>query len=745
MLENREVETVYSTLREAIIEHIPTGDLLLVDEAYEFSRKAHRGQVRVSGEDFVNHPVEVALILAELEIDIVTIIAALLHDVVEDTDVTLGDIETEFGPEIAKLVDGVTKLSKLEGRSREEEQAENLRKMFLAMAQDIRVVLIKLADRLHNMRTLEHLSPESRRRIAQETLDVFAPLAHRLGIFRIKWELEDLALRYLEPEKYSELVELVAKERDEREAYIRRVGLILEKRLKEAGIEAEIFGRPKNYYSIYRKMYEQGRSFEDIYDLLALRVIVNTVKDCYGALGIVHTLWKPIPGRFKDFIAMPKSNMYQSLHTTVVGPDGEFFEIQIRTWEMHRTAEYGIAAHWKYKEGGRTDKEFDEKLSWLRQILDWQNELKDAREFMESLKIDLFENEVFVFTPKGDVIDLPAGATPIDFAYAIHTDVGHRCIGAKVNGRIIPLDYKLRNGDMVEILTSKGAAGPSWDWLALAKTSTARNKIRQWFKKERKEEFIEKGRESLEREIVRQGWDVKQLWREKWLLEIAEKLNGQEVDDLLLAIGFGAASAIQVAHKLIDFYRRETSSLEEQVELPVVRTKVEKGKSSGGVRVEGIDNALVRFSRCCNPIPGDRVIGYVTRGRGVSIHRTDCPNMSQYMQEKERLIEVAWENLDASYYPVEIAVSAVDRPGLLSDVAKVVADTKTNILSAKARADKHGGYATIDLILEIRNLKELEQITRRISGISDVTGVERVIRDNGRADASQSRRAGDAG
>jgi len=718
-------------LLDLVRDYNPDADTGLLERAYRFSRRAHEGQRRASGEEYIEHPLAVAVILAGIGLDVQSLAAALLHDVVEDTDVTLSRVEAEFGDEVTLLVDGVTKLGRLESRTREEEQAENLRKMFLAMAVDIRVILIKLADRLHNLRTLGHLSPDRRRAVAAETLEVFAPLAHRLGIYRLRWELEDRALSYLEPERYSELTELVAKGRAERQAYIDRVIDTLRQRLDAAGIKGEIKGRPKNFYSIYRKIYEQGREFSEIYDLIAVRIIVETVKDCYGVLGTVHSIWPPIPARVKDFIAVPKSNMYQSLHTAVVGPDGEPFEIQIRTIAMHRTAEYGIAAHWRYKEGGRTD-EFDAKLSWLRQMLDWQQEQRDPKEFLESLRTDLFSDQVFVFTPRGDVIDLSAGATPIDFAYRIHTDIGHRCAGAKVNGNMVPLTYRLRNGDIVEILTNKQGR-PSWDWLALVRTSNARNRIRQWFKKERREEYVAAGRDSLEREVRRMGQDWVQLFKDDWVDQVVRRYNCGTEAELFLAVGCGAVSAGQVVRRLQDLQRQKQDRAVQEQELVRPRVDAESRRSSpattDGVRVRGIDNVLVRFGRCCNPIPGDPIIGYITRGRGVSIHRIDCPNMAQYSQDRERLIEVSWDRVDAASYPVAIVVVAGDRPGLLLDIAAVVADTDANILSARARTETGGGRAVIDLVLEIRNTEQLDYTTNRIRRVRGVTEVRRVVRE----------------
>ncbi|MFZ5626886.1 MAG: RelA/SpoT family protein, partial [Bacillota bacterium] len=627
----------------------PQADLSLVEKAYQKAAAAHAGQVRQSGEPYISHPLAVAYILAQLELDLVTIAAALLHDVVEDTEVTLEEIRQEFGDEVALLVDGVTKLSRIEYRSKEEQQAENWRKMLLAMARDIRVILIKLADRLHNMRTLKFQSPRKQKEIAAETLDIYAPLANRLGIFRIKWELEDLSLRYLEPEMYYELVERIAKKRTEREALINQVIKELSERLAAVGIGAEISGRPKHFYSIYKKMWQQQKDLSEIYDLIAVRVIVDNVKDCYGTLGIVHTLWTPVPGRFKDYIAMPKQNMYQSLHTTVIGPNGEPLEVQIRTWEMHRTAEYGIAAHWRYKEGIKEPGELDEKLTWLRQILEWQRELGDAKEFIENLKIDLFDESVFVFTPKGDVIELPAGSVPIDFAYRIHTDVGHRCVGAKVNGKIVPLDYKLKNGDIVEIITSRQAA-PSRDWLQLVQTPQAKNRIKQWFKREKREENILRGRELLEKEARKAGLELEDIKQER-LQEICRKFTVSSPEDLLAAVGDGTFTAVQVLNKIKELkeerekaQRPKTAASELQEAQDVVKPWKGGGRANQGIMVLGMDNLLVRLARCCSPVPGDPIVGYVTRGKGVSVHRADCHNVVNFQEtEKERIIEVTWE------------------------------------------------------------------------------------------------------
>ena len=693
-------------------------------KAYNFADEAHRGQLRNSGEEYIHHPIEVAYILAELEMDESTIIAALLHDVAEDTNKTLINIKNEFGEEVANLVDGVTKLGKIAYKNKMEVQVENLRKMFLAMAKDIRVVLIKLADRLHNMRTLTYQSEKKQKEIAQETLEIYAPLANRLGIFRIKWELEDLAFRYLNPQEYYDLVERIAFKRKEREDQIKSVIEQLSAKLKEVGIKADIAGRPKHFYSIYKKMITQNKSLSEIYDLTAIRVIVDSVNDCYGALGIIHTLWKPIPGRFKDYIAMPKPNMYQSLHTTLIGNHGEPFEIQIRTWEMHRTAEYGIAAHWKYKEGKQDEKtNFEQKLSWLRQLLEWQQESRDAGEFMESLKVDLFDDTVFVFTPKGDVIELPAGSCPIDFAYRVHTDVGHSCIGAKINGRIVPLDTKLQNGDIVEILTTKTPTGPSRDWVCLVKTSQARNKIRQWFKKEEREKNIFRGREGLEREARKLGLDPNITLKAENITKLAKLFNLNSIDDFYATLGDGAITFKRALARLKD------EILKDEIEdVPYISPTEQKKvtKSSNGVRVKGIDNILIRFSRCCNPLPGDEIIGFITKGRGLSVHRKDCSELiSMAADKQDRLIEVEWENNIDSVYPVDIEIVGMDRPRLVSDIMNAITENRTHVLEINARVAKNK-MARIQLKIEARNLEHLKFVLQRVRRIKDVTVVKRI-------------------
>ena len=698
-----------------------------IKEAYAFAESAHKSQIRSSGEPYIIHPLEVALILMDLGLDVDTIVAGLLHDVVEDTGVPIEELIKLFGAEVAGLVDGVTKLGKIAFKTKEEQQAENLRKMFLAMAKDIRVIIIKLADRLHNLRTLEYVDEEKQREKAYETLEIYAPLAHRLGIFKIKWELEDTSLRYIDPKGYYDLVEKIAIKRRDREKYIQEIIETLKQKLDEMNIEAEIEGRPKHFYSIYRKMYMQHKDFEQIYDLLAIRVIVNTVKDCYGVLGVVHTLWKPIPGRFKDYIAVPKPNMYQSLHTTVIDSRGELFEIQIRTWEMHRTAEYGIAAHWKYKEGKKSSSDFDEKLAWLRQLLEWQSDLKDAREFMESLKIDLFTDEVFVFTPKGDVVDLRKGATPLDFAYSIHSDVGNRCVGAKVNGRIVSLDYVLQTGDIVEILTSSSSSGPSRDWLNIVKTSQAKNKIKQFFKRERREENIEKGKEMLEREAKRQGYSLSQLLPKDWPEAVWRKYGFNSAEDMYAALGYGGITTNQILFRLIDEYKKANKQERAEDLTAKKDTKPQKVYTANdkGVKVKGIDNLMIRFSKCCNPVPGDEIIGYITRGRGVSIHRADCINLKDPLVEAQRLIEVEWVDEYRASFSSEIQILARDRQMLLADITKAMSDMKINVTAVNARTTRDK-QVVINIMIEINDIEQLRKVIKQLKKIDDVSDAYRV-------------------
>ncbi len=697
-------------------------------KAYEFAARAHVGQTRLSGEDFVEHPVAVARILSEMEGDVETLCAALLHDVVEDTSVRLDEIRSVFGDGVAKLVDGVTKLSRIEFRSRVEEQVSNLRKMFLAMAEDWRVVVIRLADRLHNLRTLFALPPDRQLRTAVETLEIYAPLAHRLGIWRLKWELEDLAFKYAEPEEYRSLTKKIAARRSEREAEADTVMSGLRERIAEEGIQCDVQGRAKNLYSIYRKMKSQGKDLSEIYDLIAVRVIVESVTDCYEALGICHTLWRPLPGRFKDYIAMPKSNGYQSLHTSVVGPLGEPFEIQIRTKDMDRTAEYGSAAHWRYKERVQKTRDhvFEQKMSWLRQLLEWQREMTDAREFMEALKIDVFNDEVFVFTPKGDVVDLPVGSTPLDFAYKIHTDIGHHCVGAKINGRIVPLSRKVSTGDIVEILINRQSLGPSRDWLEIVKTPQARSKIRAFFKKQLREEEIAKGKQALEKEVLqRLGVSPGALLETGAFDAVLEKLGYPDMENLYAAIAYGGISPIHVTTRLRDeALRLKPDLLPHKEEAPRSLEKRHRGPEEA-IMVKGMKDILVRLARCCNPVPGDAIIGYITRGRGVSVHRLDCPSLQSYT-DKERFIEASWIEVKEAAFPVEIAVEGADRPGLFADVTSVIAGLGANILSASAKGQPSGD-ARVDITFEIHDVSELEQALGRIRQVKGITSVSRAF------------------
>lgn len=708
-----------------IEQYNPQADLNKIIKAYNFAERAHEGQYRKSSERFFEHPYNVAMILADLSMDSETIIGGLLHDVIEDTSVTYEEIASEFGEGIAYLVEGVTKLKKLKYRTKQENQAENLRKMVIAMSKDIRVIIIKLADRLHNIRTLDYMDEGKRKEKALETLEIYAPIAHRLGISKIKWELEDLSLRYLDPEGYYDLVEKVSKKRREREAYIKLIIDTLSTKLKDMGLESEISGRPKNFYSIYKKMVYQNKSFEQIYDLTAIRVIVNSVKDCYGVLGIVHTLWKPIPGRFKDYIAMPKPNMYQSLHTTVMGPQGEPFEVQIRTWEMHRTAEYGIAAHWKYKEGILKTDDFDKKLSWLRQLLEWQKEMKDPKEFMESLKIDFFTDEVFVFTPKGEVINLPAGSTPIDFAYRVHTAVGNNCIGAKVDGKIVPIDYKLKNGNIVEILTSPNNNGPSRDWLKIVKSSQAKTKIKQWFKKEERAQNINRGKQLLEKEVKRQGYKLTEILKDEWMKNISNRLSLNSVDDLYAALGYGSITLSQIVTRLKENYREYYKKDNEKLNIAKKVKEKSRHDVTQGVTVKGVDNIKVRFSKCCNPVPGDEIIGYITRGRGVSIHRKDCANIAD-LNIKERFIEVEWDTDKKISYQAEIQIKASDRSGLLSEITQLLTQSNLSVTSLNARTNKEK-LVMINMTLEIKDLEQLKNIMKKIKKFRGVIDVYRVI------------------
>lgn len=717
------------TLLAKIRKYHHADDLQMVEKAYAYAEEKHKGQLRKSGEPYFTHPVHVAHILADLELDPQSICAALLHDVIEDTDATYEDISTEFSESVAMLVDGVTKLGKIPTTSKEEQQIENLRKMFFAMTKDIRVIVIKLADRLHNMQTLKFMPEYKQREIARETLEVYAPLAHRLGMSKIKWELEDTALRFIDPVAYYEIVDKISQKRSERESYIEDIMNILKERLTETlGLEPHIEGRAKHFYSIYRKMFMQNKSIDELYDLFAVRVIVDTVAECYAVLGAVHDLFKPIPGRFKDYIAMPKPNMYQSLHSTLIGPGGTPFEIQIRTWEMHHTAENGIAAHWKYKEGISGSSDMDEKLEWIKQLLELQKET-NAEEFMQALKIDMFSDEVFVFTPKGDVVGLPINATPIDFAYAIHSAVGNRMTGAKVNGKIVTLDYNLKNGDIVEVITSKVAAGPNLDWIKICKTSQARNKINQWFKKVNREENIAKGKETLERDLKKSSIPVSYLDDKELIQNLSKKYGFNNIDDLFAGIGYGSTNAA----RFVTRFKTECKKLIAADEMltpadiiPMVVKTTTKPNNSGVV-VEGIDNCLTRFSHCCNPVPGDKIVGYVTRGRGVAIHRADCINVLNALnneQESTRFIPVHWADGTDSSFKSSLTVTASDRSMLLLDMMTAFADIKIPITNVNARTGKNN-LAIIEITVEITDTEQLDKAIKKIKNVDGVLSIVR--------------------
>jgi guanosine-3',5'-bis(diphosphate) 3'-pyrophosphohydrolase len=695
-------------------------DFDLINRAYLLAEEKHRGQKRNSGEDYIIHPLHVALILADMNMDTPTIIAGLLHDVIEDTDVTYEEVKDEFGEEIADLVDGVTKLKKLNYKNKEEKQAENIRKMVLAMAKDIRVIIVKLADRLHNMRTLEYMTEKKKIEKATETIEIYAPIADRLGMSKIKWELEDLSLRYLDKDGYYELVEMVNKRRSEREELINGLIDTLYEHLKEVGIECEISGRPKNFYSIYKKMNKKGKLFDEIYDLSAVRVLTNSVKDCYGALGVVHSLFKPIPGRFKDYIAMPKPNKYQSLHTTVIDSNGETFEVQIRTYEMHQTAEYGIAAHWKYKAGVNKTTSFDENLTWLRQLLEWQKDVNDPNDFMDTLKIDFFADEVFVFTPSGDVLNLPEGSTPIDFAYRIHTQVGNTCVGAKINGRIVPLTYKLKSGNIVEVITNPNSA-PSLDWLKIVKSPQARKKISQYFKVKDRDKNIERGRDLIEKEAKRQGYQVHSIVKDEWLEEVRSKMNFSTIDDLYAALGFGTITINQVFAKLTDIYNRYNKK---EVDVKSTENISRRNLNNQGIEVKGVDGVNVRIAKCCTPVPGDDIIGYITIGRGISIHRKDCQNIINNT-DPSRLVEVHWQNTDSASYQASLEIRAVDKGNLISDIAIKVSDLKLNISYLNAKTLKNGDVV-INITVDITDTSELERLIEKLKRVDNVLDVYRI-------------------
>ena len=727
-MEFKDKDVEFKHLIDTIHTYLPQAKCDDVTKAYNLAEEAHKDQRRVSGEPYIPHPLAVAQILADMKIDTTTITASLLHDVVEDTSYTLEDIKKMFGKEVAFLVDGVTKLSRLNYRTKEDQQLNSMRKMFLAMAKDVRVVVIKLADRLHNMRTLRYMRSDKQKRIAQETLEIFAPLAHRLGIFNIKWELEDLSFRYLEPDKYYDLVDQMKQKRHVREEIVNEAIDVLKKALDEAHIHCEINGRPKHFYSIYKKMKKDNRDLSQVYDLFAIRVIVDDVKDCYGVLGIVHSLWKPLPYRFKDYIAMPKPNNYQSLHTTVIGTRGQPVEIQIRTWEMHRIAEYGVAAHWRYKEGNQTANKdaFDEKMGWLRNLLEWQD-TSNPKEFVNALKLDAFSDEVFVFSPRGDVIDLPQGSIPIDFAYRIHTDVGHRCVGAKINGKIVPLDYKLKNGDIVEIITSK-VGKPSLDWLNIVGSSESRSKIRSWFKKENREENIAKGLDALERECKRLGHDWKALNVGGRLGRVAKQMNAGSEDDLVAAVGYGGFAVNTVLIKLLELHKKDLQKQEEKTNslaaLEKLKTKKPVKHNGTGILVKGEPGLLVRLAKCCSPVPGDPIIGFITRGRGVSVHRADCPNVTHGQNDVDRLIDVEWDYDGNERFEVNMEIVAYDRTGIMAEIMATLAEMKISILSVNAKTSDTKNV-TIHMGISIKDLAQFEFVATKIRRLKDVYAVER--------------------
>ena len=732
-------EVLYKELINSVLKYHPSTDISMIEKAYKVASEAHEGQKRKSGEPYIIHPLCVAIILADLELDKETIVAGLLHDAVEDTWMTYEEVEKEFGSEVALLVDGVTKLGQLSySADKVEVQAENLRKMFLAMAKDIRVILIKLADRLHNMRTLQYMRPEKQQEKARETMDIYAPIAMRLGISKIKVELEDLSLKYLKPDVYYDLVHKVALRKSEREQFVGAIVKEVKKHMDDANIKAQVDGRVKHFFSIYKKMVNQDKTIDQIYDLFAVRILVDTVKDCYAALGVIHEMYKPIPGRFKDYIAMPKPNMYQSLHTTLIGPNGQPFEIQIRTYEMHRTAEYGIAAHWKYKESSDgkapVGKSEEEKLNWLRQILEWQRDMSDNKEFMSLLKndLDLFADSVYCFTPQGDVKTLPSGSTPVDFAYSVHSAVGNKMVGARVNGKLVPIEYEIKNGDRIEIITSQNSQGPSRDWLKLVKSTQAKNKINQWFKKELKEDNILKGKEMLAQYARAKGFKIANYTKNQYLEAVLRKYGFRDWDSVLAAIGHGGLKEGQVFNKLVEAYDKENKKnlTDEQVLEAASETqeKLHIAKSKSGIVVKGIHDVAVRFSKCCNPIPGDEIVGFVTRGRGITIHRTDCVNVLNMSEtDRTRLIEAEWQQPDTKEkekYTAEIQVYANNRTGLLVDLSKIFTERKIDLRSINSRTSKQE-KATISMSFEIGSKEELRSLIEKIRQVESVIDVER--------------------
>ena len=723
---NHTIEEVLETVKKSN----RRADLKLIKRAYEFAKDKHKDQLRRSGEPYIIHPIQVAYILSTLGLDHSTICAALLHDVIEDTDVTLEDIAKEFSPEIAEMVDGVTKLSKLNYTSEQEQQVENYRKMFLAMGKDIRVILIKLADRLHNMRTLKYLTRDRQIANARETMDLYAPLANRLGMYSLKWELEDLSFKYLYPEDYRELVEGIDKKREERLKFIDQIMQEIKVELKKQKIVAEITGRAKHLYSIYRKMQRDNKTLDQIYDLFALRIIVNSVKDCYAALGVVHELYNPMPGRFKDYISVPKPNMYQSLHTTLIGPKGTPFEVQIRTWDMHRIAEYGIAAHWAYKEasflGGKKANVTveEDKLSWLRETLEWQKDMQDPQEFLNTLKTELFEDEVYVFTPKGKILVLPNGATPIDFAYAIHAEIGNHMTGCKINSKMMPIVTKLKNGDIVEIVTSEKSKGPSRDWLKFIKSSTAKTRIQQWFKKNEREANIAKGKDALEREVKRIGMSYQELFKPEFVEVTVNRYKFNSLDDMYASVGFGTITAGKIVSRVLEEYRKvnKEENIEEKIE-ELKKTKEDK-PSSSGIIVKGIDNCLVRLSKCCNPVPGDEIVGYITKGRGVSVHRKDCKNVKDLFEEENRMIDVSWYTDEPSSYNVDIVMFSNDRDGLLADIISTVTAEKAPLMAVNSKVSKERIVIT-ELTIEVNNIAQLNSVLKSLRKIDSVYDVKR--------------------
>ena len=702
----------------------PKADLKLIEQAFALAVAAHEGQLRKSGDPFISHPLGVAEILAGFGLDEPSIAAALLHDAVEDTQMTLADVETELGFEVASLIDGVTKLDKIRFRSAEQSRAENLRKMIVATAKDVRVLLIKLADRLHNMRTLAPLQPDKRQLIARETIEIYAPLAHRLGMYAIKWELEDLSFHYLHPKRFQEIEGLIQQRQPQREKALEEVNQEITSKLRDVKIHAEVSGRPKNLYSIYEKIVLRGKQFDQIFDLIGIRVVVESVRDCYAALGALHTLYTPVPGRFKDYIAMPKFNMYQSLHTTVIGPEGRPMEIQIRTTEMHRAAEYGIAAHWLYKEQ-RKGKPAEEEIAWLQRMMDWQRESADPKEFMESLKIDLYSEEVFVFTPKGDVLELPRGATPLDFAYAIHTEVGHRTVGARVNERLVALSHELVSGDTLEIITSKGDASPSRDWLKLVKTPRARNKIRQWFARERREDALAQGREGLIQAMRKQGLPVDKIQKAGVIDQVAEDMKFSDLDSLYVSLGEGRMSQHTVLTRIMHLFQPEPEVEDEpEVATPARRRRKPRGK---GVIVEGMDDLLVRLARCCTPVPGDAIVGFLTRGRGVSVHRGDCPNAKALSRQDEgRMAKVWWDHRQEGTFVVSVLIEALDRAKLLRDVTTAISDQGIHILSSASRTSKEG-IATLSFTFELGDSSHLDHVLQSVKRVDSVFDAYRVV------------------